>query len=138
YADNAILAVSNPSNSYTTFAGQTIGMNAVFIKMARGADANLDGVVDNQDSTIVGNSFGKSSSGQWCLGDFDYDGTCGGTDVSILGTTYNPSAPPLGPVQLAPDAVSASAAVSATAVSSDSDVIYAKHRLHGRWARDVF
>src|SRR3989442_8939635 len=68
--------------------------------MTQGADANLDGVVNGQDVTIVGNNFGQTTSGQWFLGDFDYSGKCDGTDVSILGTTFGKTTPTLSPAQL--------------------------------------
>src|SRR3989442_15664687 len=68
--------------------------------MTQGADANLDGVVNGQDVTIVGNNFGQTTSGQWYLGDFDYSGMCDGTDVSILGTTFGKTTPTLSPAQL--------------------------------------
>jgi len=39
-------------------------------------------------------------TGQWFLGDFDYDGICDGDDVTVLGALYNPTAPPLSAGQL--------------------------------------
>jgi hypothetical protein len=95
YADNASLGAISAAGSYTAFAGQTVGSQSILIKMTRGADANLDGVVDGQDVSIIGTHFGKPDSGAWYLGDFDYSGSCDGSDVSVLGTTMNPNAPPL-------------------------------------------
>src|SRR5207244_6028496 len=99
------LAAANPSGSYTFFGGQTVSSTAILIQMTRGADANMDGIVNGQDVTIVGNNFGKSTSGQWYLGDFDYNGKCDGTDVSILGTTFGKTTPTLSPSQLTADSL---------------------------------
>jgi hypothetical protein len=97
YAENS--AISQPG-SYSTFMGQTVGSSSILIKFTRGADANLDGVVDNNDATIVGAEFGAAGSGHWYLGDFDYSGQCDNADATVLGALFNPSAPPLSPNQL--------------------------------------
>jgi hypothetical protein len=95
YADNASLGSLSAAGSYTAFAGQTVGSQSILIKMTRGADANLDGIVDGIDVSIIGTKFGKPDSGAWYLGDFDYSGSSDGNDVSVLGTTFNPNALPL-------------------------------------------
>ena len=65
------------------------------LKYPRGADADLDGKVDDNDVTLVGAQYMQVGSGQWYLGDFDYDGMCDDDDVTVLGALYDPSAPPL-------------------------------------------
>src|SRR3989442_6087278 len=90
--------------------------------MTQGADANLDGVVNGQDVTIVGNNFGQTTSGQWFLGDFDYNGKCDGTDVSILGTTFGKTSPILSPAQLSAEFGSAFAAAFESGQSGGSSV----------------
>ena len=70
------------------------------IKFTRGADADLDGIVGNNDVTIVGGKFGAAGSGEWYFGDFDYSGSCDNADVTALGGLFNPSAPPLAASQL--------------------------------------
>src|SRR3989442_10021386 len=94
------LAAIRPGGSYTSFAGQTVAGNAILVQMTRGADANLDGVVNSQDVTIVNNHFNKAGSGEWYLGDFDYNGVCDSTDVTILNNTFNKTSPTLSPAQL--------------------------------------
>jgi T5SS/PEP-CTERM-associated repeat protein len=110
YADNAQLAVISASGSYTSFGGQTVSSTTVLVMMTRGADANLDGVVDGQDVSIIGTHFNKPGSGQWYFGDFDYSGSCDGADVSVLGTTFNKTSPTLSPAQLSAEFGSAFAA----------------------------
>ena len=50
YADNATL----PLGPYATFRGEPVGKTAVLIGYTRTGDANLDGVVSDDDVTIVG------------------------------------------------------------------------------------
>ena len=77
-----------------------VGASSILIKYTRGADATLDGLVDNNDVTIVGGEFNNPNSGQWFLGDFDYSGACDNNDVTALGGLFNPGAPPYSPAQL--------------------------------------
>ena len=53
FAENSGL----PLGSYSVFRGQPVGANSFLITYARTGDANLDGVVNNDDVTIVGASF---------------------------------------------------------------------------------
>jgi autotransporter-associated beta strand protein len=46
-------------------------------------DANLDGIVDGDDFTIVTSNLGKAVAG-WDKGDFNYDGFVGGDDFTTL------------------------------------------------------
>ena len=60
----------------------------------RTGDANLDGVVNNDDVTIVGANYAPGfAKPRWALGDFDYNGFVDNDDVTLLGVYYNP--PPL-------------------------------------------
>ena len=62
----------------------------------RTADANLDGVVNDDDVTIVGASYGPGVAGASCaVGDFDFNGFVDDDDVTLLGVFYDPSAAPL-------------------------------------------
>ena len=85
-----------------TFSGQSINANAVIIKYTRGADADLDGVVDDDDVTIVGALYdnGATTGHHWFEGDFDYDGTIDDDDVTALGALYDPAATPLSETML--------------------------------------
>ncbi len=87
-------------SSYTSFGGETVDSGSLLIRYTKGADANLDGVVNGDDVTIVGLDFNAGGTGEWFLGDFDYDGMCDGDDVTVMGALYNPTAPPLSSAQL--------------------------------------
>jgi hypothetical protein len=91
YAENSDL----PLGAYSNFSGQSVDSTAVLIKYTRGADADLDGKVDDNDVTIVGAEYNQPGSGQWYLGDFDYSGMCDDNDVTVLGALYDPGAPAL-------------------------------------------
>jgi hypothetical protein len=98
YAENATL----PLGPYTTFRGQPVDDTSVLIAYTRTGDANLDGVVDDDDVTIVGATYApRVPQPHWALGDFDYNGFVDDDDVTLLGAFYNPKAAPL----MAPAAV---------------------------------
>ncbi len=86
--------------TYGTFGGQVVDSGSLLIRYTLGADANLDGIVNGDDVTVVGADLNAGGTGDWFLGDFDYDGICDGDDVTVLGALYNPTAPPLSANQL--------------------------------------
>ncbi|MEX2140550.1 MAG: PA14 domain-containing protein [Pirellulales bacterium] len=92
FANNADL----PLGAYTTFRGEAVDDTTVLIRTTRIGDANLDGVVGDDDVTIVGATFGMTSGAVWALGDFTYDGAVNDDDVTLLGALYDPSAAPVG------------------------------------------
>jgi PKD repeat protein len=100
YAENALL----PLGAYSSFRGQTADITSVLIAYTRTADANLDGVVNNDDVTIVGANYAPDGSKPaWALGDFDYNGFVDNDDVTLLGVFYNPiaiPAPPPAPLEV--------------------------------------
>ena len=52
-----------PLGAYASFRGQAVDATAVLIAHTRTSDANLDGVVDDDDVTVVGDCFaGRSES----------------------------------------------------------------------------
>jgi hypothetical protein len=92
YANNATM----PLGPQTTFRGQTVDTSTVLMRFTRTADANLDGVVNNDDVTIVGANYAPAFAKPfWALGDFDYNGFVDNDDITLLGAFYNPSAPPI-------------------------------------------
>jgi hypothetical protein len=92
YAENATM----PLGSQATFAGQPVDETSVLIAFTRTGDANLDGVVNDDDVTIVGATYAPGvPQPSWALGDFDYNGFVDDDDVTLLGAFYDPSAPPL-------------------------------------------
>jgi autotransporter-associated beta strand protein len=94
YAENATL----PLGPYTNFRGQPVDSTAVLLAYTRTGDANLDGVVNDDDVTIVGASYAPGVAGaSWATGDFDFNGFVDDDDVTLLGVFYDPSASPVTP-----------------------------------------
>jgi hypothetical protein len=92
YAENSAL----PLGRYTTFRGQPVDDTSVLIAYTRTGDANLDGVVGDDDVTIVGATYAPGvAQPHWSLGDFDFNGFVDDDDVTLLGAFYDPSATPL-------------------------------------------
>jgi hypothetical protein len=99
YAENSAL----PLGAYTSFHGAAVDSTSVLIAYTRTGDANLDGVVNNDDVTIFGANYAPGfAKPHWALGDFDYNGFVDNDDVTLLGAFYDPTAVPIG---LAPASV---------------------------------
>jgi hypothetical protein len=94
YAENSAM----PLGPLTTFRGQPVDDTSILMAYTRTGDANLDGVVNDDDVTIVGAAYAPGvAQPSWALGDFDYSGFVDDDDVTLLGAFYDPSAPPLNP-----------------------------------------
>jgi hypothetical protein len=92
YAENSQL----PLGHYTNFRGQPVDSTSLLIAYTRTGDANLDGVVNDDDVTIVGANYAPGVvKAAWAFGDFDYNGFVDDDDVTLLGAFYNPAATPL-------------------------------------------
>jgi hypothetical protein len=92
YAENATM----PLGPYTTFRGQPVDSTSILMAFTRTGDANLDGLVNDDDVTIVGATYLPGlPNPHWGLGDFDYNGFVDDDDVTLLGVFYDPLAPPL-------------------------------------------
>jgi autotransporter-associated beta strand protein len=84
-----------PLGAYTNFRGEAVDDSTVLIRTTRTGDANLDGVVGDEDVTIVGATYGMTSGATWALGDFNYDGAVDDADVTLVSALYDPTATPL-------------------------------------------
>jgi hypothetical protein len=85
-----------PLGPVTTFRGETVDASSILIRHTRIGDANLDGVVNDDDVTIVGAVYAPGvPNASWANGDFDYNGFVDDDDVTLLGALYNPGLPPL-------------------------------------------
>jgi hypothetical protein len=92
FAENAAM----PLGALTTFRGQPVDDTSLLVAFTRTGDANLDGLVNDDDVTIVGATYAPGvSQPSWALGDFDYNGFVDDDDVTLLGVFYDPTAPPL-------------------------------------------
>ena len=85
-----------PLGAVGTFRGETVDPSSVLIRHTRIGDANLDGVVNDDDVTIVGAVYAPGvPNANWANGDFDYNGFVDDDDVTLLGALYNPGLPPI-------------------------------------------
>jgi hypothetical protein len=92
FAENSAL----PLGPYAVFRGQPVDDTSVLIAHTRTGDANLDGVVNDNDVTIVGATYSPGTpQASWALGDFDFNGFVDDDDVTLLGVFYDPAAPPI-------------------------------------------
>jgi hypothetical protein len=92
YAENSAM----PLGPLTTFRGQAVDGTSILMAHTRTGDANLDGVVNDDDVTIVGATYAPGvPQPSWAMGDFDYNGFVDDDDVTLLGVFYDPAAPPL-------------------------------------------
>jgi hypothetical protein len=82
-----------PLGPYKSFHGATVDDTSVLIAYTRMGDANLDGVVNDDDVTIIGATYAPGiPQPSWALGDFDYNGFVDDDDVTLLGAFYDPAA----------------------------------------------
>ncbi|MEX2141789.1 MAG: DUF5050 domain-containing protein [Pirellulales bacterium] len=92
YAENSSL----PLGPYANFRGQPVDDTSLLMTYTRTGDANLDGIVNDDDVTIVSATYAPGvSQPSWALGDFDYNGFVDDDDVTLLGVFYDPAAAPL-------------------------------------------
>ncbi|MEX2140423.1 MAG: PEP-CTERM sorting domain-containing protein [Pirellulales bacterium] len=92
YAENSAL----PLGPYTEFRGQAVDDTSVLMAFTRTGDANLDGIVNDDDVTIVSAAYAPGvPNPHWAVGDFDYNGFVDDDDLTLLGAFYDPSATPL-------------------------------------------
>jgi hypothetical protein len=92
YAENASL----PLGPNASFRGQTVDDTSLLMAYTRTGDANLDGVVNDDDVTIVSATYAPGvPQPNWALGDFDYNGFVDDDDVTLLGVFYDPAAEPI-------------------------------------------
>jgi hypothetical protein len=92
YAVNADM----PLGAVPTFRGQPVDPTTVLIRHTKTGDANLDGVVNDDDVTIVGAMYAPgTANAAWANGDFDYNGFVDDDDVTLLGALYAPGDPPI-------------------------------------------
>jgi hypothetical protein len=68
----------------------------LLVTYTRNGDANLDGIVNNNDITLLAGFYRPGESGKhWYQADFNYDGEVNNNDITILAGLYDPNATPL-------------------------------------------
>jgi hypothetical protein len=75
------------------FDGQTVTNTDVLVKYTYVGDADLDGVINGSDYTLIDNGFNSQSSADplsgWRNGDFNYDGVINGDDYLLIDNAFN-------------------------------------------------
>ena len=66
----------------------------MLVKFTWRADANLDGIVNLSDLTILAGNYSKTSGVSWANADFNGDGTVNLSDLTILAANYNKGTAP--------------------------------------------
>jgi hypothetical protein len=77
-----------------TFGGAAPVDGDILVKYTYYGDANLDGVVDGSDYSIIDNSYAMEQTGSgaitgWGNGDFNYDGVVDGSDYTLIDNAFN-------------------------------------------------
>ena len=104
YARNGDL----PLGPYDEFHGFPVEAGSVLVAYTRTGDANLDGVVDDADVTIVSAEYAPGvPKPHWALGDFDYNGFVDDADATLLGVFYDPTAEPIPTPAVAANSIAA-------------------------------
>jgi hypothetical protein len=89
----------------TSFLGQPTDTSSVLIRYVFSGDANLDGVVNALDFSLLASHFGSSSI-LWNQGDFNYDGVINSADFTSLAVNFNTALPAPALGNLVPEPVS--------------------------------
>lgn len=84
YAEASALGLSS-------FMGQSVDADAVVFRYTRLGDANLDGITNIGDFSLLGSNF--NLTGDWSKGDFNFDGNVNIGDFSLLAANFNLAAP---------------------------------------------
>jgi beta-glucanase (GH16 family) len=76
-------------SGFTSFDGQPVGDTDVVVKYTYYGDANLDGVVNSSDYSLIDNSVNEGILTGWQNGDFNYDNHINGDDYTLIDNAYN-------------------------------------------------
>jgi fibronectin-binding autotransporter adhesin len=89
---------------YSTFDGLSAASTDVLVKYTYYGDANLNGVVDGSDYSLIDNGYLNHLTG-WYNGDFNYDGVVDGSDYTLIDNAFNSQGASLAAIIASPDAV---------------------------------
>jgi hypothetical protein len=131
-SSNTALGVELNSNGnggtlVSDFDGQPVTNTDVLVKYTYFGDANLDGVVNGSDYTLIDNAFNFNSANPttpltgWRNGDFNYDGVINGDDYILIDNAFNTQ----GPAITAVTAGGADGGTPAEMIATDTDQIAA-------------
>jgi hypothetical protein len=85
-----VMQNTNPTGGaiYSTFGNVPVSAGDILVKETYYGDANLDGVVDGSDYSLIDNGFESHLTG-WYNGDFNYDGVVDGSDYTLIDNAFN-------------------------------------------------
>jgi hypothetical protein len=86
--NNAGTTIYGASAALGLFDGYNPSLTDVLIKYTYFGDANLDGMVDGSDYTLIDNGFTSKLTG-WYNGDFDYSSSVNGSDYTLVDNAFN-------------------------------------------------
>jgi hypothetical protein len=119
------------------FDGQSPPITAVLVKYTYFGDANLDGVVNGDDYTLIDNGFNSQLTG-WINGDFDYNNSVNASDYLQIDNAFNAAPQSLSVVaNIAPAQITLAINSFSTTMATDFDAddLLDKRDLHpGLWA----
>jgi hypothetical protein len=107
-------AIYGSGTTLGLFDGYNPALTDVLVKYTYYGDANLDGVVDGSDYSLIDNGFNNHLTG-WFNGDFNYDGVVDGSDYTLIDNTYNMQGNSLGTLTAAELVASTSEQIAGTA-----------------------
>jgi hypothetical protein len=107
----------------STFEDVSVSNTDVLIKYTYFGDANLDGVVNGSDYTLIDNGFNNSLTG-WRNGDFNYDGVVNGDDYTLIDNAFNTQGPALSAISLEATATAQVSVQSTLAVPEPRSAIF--------------
>jgi len=76
------------SSSFDGTTGLSLTTSDVLVKFTYYGDANLDGIVDGSDYSLIDNGYLNHLTG-WQNGDLNYDGIVDGSDYTLIDNTFN-------------------------------------------------
>jgi fibronectin-binding autotransporter adhesin len=88
-ADTTFLTTLGVATGLTTFDGAIVPATDVEMKYTYYGDADLSGVVDGTDYSLIDTAFGGGGGTGWQNGDFNYDGHVDGSDYSLIDNAFN-------------------------------------------------
>jgi hypothetical protein len=88
--DTALGIAKNSDFQYSTFTGQGVNSDSILVKFTYYGDADVDGDVDVDDQTLLGNNYG-SQYAFWADGDFDYNNNVNADDLTIFSNNLGKS-----------------------------------------------
>jgi hypothetical protein len=71
----------------TAFHGVAVDGDSIVLRTTRAGDANLDGIVNIGDFSLLASSFNQP--GMWWRGDFNHDGVANLADFALLAVNFN-------------------------------------------------